>query len=243
MTAVAPAPTDSYASVLEHLANIGPAVESLRSQSRRLSAWGVELADRLMAGQRLLTAGNGGSAAEAQHLSAELVGRFDGERRAFSAIPLHCDTSAVTAIGNDYGFERLYARQVEGHGRPGDVLVLMSTSGRSRNLLAAVAAARAGGITTWALTGPAPNPLAQACDEVVAISGKAANVQEAHLIALHAMCRAFDAEVARSDAAAAGPAEVPARPASAAGTHAATGLSAGTGTAGQSAGTGTRAVL
>jgi D-sedoheptulose 7-phosphate isomerase len=190
--------------VLDHLANLAPAVASLQCQARQLADWGTELAQRLLNGQRLLAAGNGGSAAEAQHLTAELVGRFDGERRAFSAIALHADTSAVTAIGNDYGFEHLFARQIEGHARPGDVLVLMSTSGSSPNLLNAAAAARSAGATTWALTGPAPNPLAFASDDFVAIDAPSANVQEAHLIGLHALCRAFDAEVARRSSGAAG---------------------------------------
>ncbi len=109
----------------------------------RLAAWGVELAQRLLRGQRLLAAGNGGSAAEAQHLTAELVGRFDGERVPFSAISLHAETSAVTAIANDYGYDEVFARQVRAHGRSGDVLMLLSTSGQSPNLLrAAEAAAR-----------------------------------------------------------------------------------------------------
>ena len=92
-------------------------------------------------GQRLLAAGNGGSAAEAQHLTAELVGRFDGERVPFSAISLHAETSAVTAIANDYGYDDVFARQVRAHGRSGDVLMLLSTSGKSPNLLRAAEAA------------------------------------------------------------------------------------------------------
>ena len=98
--------------VLTHLDNVLPALDSLRSQSSRLAAWGVELAQRLLRGQRLLAAGNGGSAAEAQHLTAELVGRFDGERVPFSAISLHAESSAVTAIANDYGFDDVFAQQV-----------------------------------------------------------------------------------------------------------------------------------
>jgi D-sedoheptulose 7-phosphate isomerase len=151
----------------------------------------------MLSGQRLLAAGNGGSAAEAQHLTAELVGRFDGERVPFSAISLHAETSAVTAIANDYGYEEVFARQVRAHGRSGDVLVLLSTSGNSPNLLRAVEAAARLGLTTWALTGPGPNPLATACDEAVMIESLNANAQEAHLIALHALCRAFECEVGR----------------------------------------------
>ena len=188
---------DSVHVVQRHLDNVIPALESLRSQAHHLAAWGEELARRLLRGQRLLAAGNGGSAAEAQHLTAELVGRFDGERVPFSAISLHAETSAVTAIANDYGFEELFARQVRAHGRSGDVLMLLSTSGKSPNLLRAVETAARLNITTWALTGPAPNPLASCCDEAVTIQALSANAQEGHLIAVHAVCRAFDAEVGR----------------------------------------------
>ena len=186
---------DPAAAVEAHLRNVLPALESLRSHSPRLVSWGQELARRLLAGNRLLAAGNGGSAAEAQHLTAELVGRFDGERAPFSAISLHADTSAVTAIANDYGFEELYARQVRAHGRPRDVLMLLSTSGNSPNLLRAAKTASRIGVSTWALTGQGPNPLSLICDESIAIDGPAANAQECHLIAVHAICRAFDAEV------------------------------------------------
>jgi D-sedoheptulose 7-phosphate isomerase len=190
-------PPDSVAAVRSHLDNVLPAFESLRSQSFHLAAWGEELARRLLRGSRLLAAGNGGSAAEAQHLTAELVGRFDGERVPFSAISLHAETSAVTAIANDYGFEELFARQVRAHARTGDVLMLLSTSGKSPNLLRAAETASRLGVVTWALTGPGPNPLAASCNEAVTIDGPAANAQECHLIALHAVCRAFDAEVLR----------------------------------------------
>lgn len=186
---------DSVYAVQEHLDNLVPALVSLRSQAYHLAAWGEELARRLLRGQRLLAAGNGGSAAEAQHLTAELVGRFDGDRVPFSAISLHAETSAVTAIANDYGFEELFARQVRAHGRSGDVLILLSTSGKSPNLLRAAEAAARLNVTTWALTGPGPNPLASRCDEAVTIDALSANAQEGHLIALHAVCRAFDAEV------------------------------------------------
>lgn len=190
---------DSVAAVQAHLRCVLPSLESLRSQSLTVAAWGEELARRLLGGNRLLAAGNGGSAAEAQHLTAELVGRFDAERAPFSAISLHAETSAVTAIANDYGFEELYARQVRAHGRPRDVLMLLSTSGKSPNLLRAAEAAAKVGVTTWAMTGRGPNPLSLSCDEAIAIDGPAANVQECHLIALHAMCRAFDAEIHRLD--------------------------------------------
>jgi D-sedoheptulose 7-phosphate isomerase len=164
----------------------------------RITGWGERLAVRLAAGGRLLAAGNGGSAAQAQHLTAELVGRYQKERPAYSAIALHADTSCVTAIGNDYGFHELYARQVAAHGRPGDVLVVMSTSGRSPNLLLAADAAHALGAAVWAMTGPGPNPLANRADDALCVAaGSTATVQETHLVALHLLCEAFDTAAER----------------------------------------------
>ncbi|UNS97073.1 SIS domain-containing protein [Streptomyces tubbatahanensis] len=165
-----------------------------RTHAAHVSAWGEELAEVLRDGGRLLAAGNGGSAAQAQHLTAELVGRYQGERPPYSAIALHADTSAVTAIGNDYGFAELYARQVAAHGRRGDVLMLLSTSGRSENLLTAAAAGRRAGLRVWALTGPGPNPLATAADDALCVTAATtATVQEVHLVAVHLLCEAFDA--------------------------------------------------
>jgi D-sedoheptulose 7-phosphate isomerase len=161
--------------------------------------WGTSLATRLGAGSRLLVAGNGGSAAEAQHLTAELVGRFEGERRPLSAIALHAESSSFSAIGNDYGFEEVYARQVRAHARPGDVVLLFSTSGHSANLVAAAKAARGAYADSWALTGPGPNPLALACAEAVCLPGDTATVQETHLAALHMLCRAVEATVAGAE--------------------------------------------
>ncbi|CAM5264580.1 D-sedoheptulose-7-phosphate isomerase [Streptomyces avidinii] len=165
----------------------------------QLAHWGHRLAAVLPAGGRLLAAGNGGSAAQAQHLTAELVGRYREERPPYSAIALHAETSSVTAIGNDYGFEQVFARQVAAHGRDGDVLVLLSTSGRSGNLLSAAMTAREAGVEVWALTGPAPNPLAEAADQALCIdTASTATVQEAHLVAVHLLCESFDAALASS---------------------------------------------
>jgi glycosyltransferase involved in cell wall biosynthesis/phosphoheptose isomerase len=176
-----------------HLMALSDGIASLEGQRRRLDAWGEWLGERLLAGGRLLAAGNGGSAAEAQHLTAELVGRFEGERRPLSAIALHADTSSLTAIGNDYGGEEIFARQVEAHGRVGDALIAFSTSGRSENLLRAVEAANRLGLVTWAVTGPAPNPLAEACDESIAFDvASSATVQELHLVSVHLLCGAID---------------------------------------------------
>jgi D-sedoheptulose 7-phosphate isomerase len=176
-------------------------VELRREHAPLLTGWGRLLAGVLSGGGRLLAAGNGGSAAQAQHLTAELVGRYRADRPAFSAISLHAETSSVTAIGNDYGFEELFARQVAAHGRPGDVLVLMSTSGRSPNLLRAADAAHEGDLVVWAMTGPRPNPLATRADAALCVNAEhTATVQETHLVALHLLCEAFDAAVASAAA-------------------------------------------
>jgi phosphoheptose isomerase len=188
-------PTDTVAVAQRHVAALATTLDALAVESPRLAEWGGVLADRLLAGSRLLAAGNGGSAAEAQHLTAELVGRFDGDRRAFSAIALHSDTSALTAIANDFGYAESFARQVTAHARPGDVVILLSTSGTSANLVRAAEAAHEAGATVWAMTGPGPNPLAAAADDTLALPGVGANVQEAQLVAVHALCRVFDAIV------------------------------------------------
>ncbi|MGH4024173.1 MAG: D-sedoheptulose-7-phosphate isomerase [Pseudonocardiaceae bacterium] len=163
------------------------------SAAARTESWGCHLAEVLSTGGRLLACGNGGSAAEAQHLTGELLGRFRHDRRPLSAIALHADTSALTAISNDYGGHETFARQVFAHGRPGDVLVALSTSGTSRNVVTAAKAAHEVGLTAWALTGPAPNTLAAVCDDAIAVQApSAATVQEIHLAVVHAVCAALD---------------------------------------------------
>jgi D-sedoheptulose 7-phosphate isomerase len=159
----------------------------------QLERWGAELRARLERGARLLVAGNGGSAALAQHLTAELVGRYDRDRRAYSALALSAETSSLTALGNDYGYDRVFARQVEAHGHPGDVFLGLTTSGRSPNLLAAVVASRRIGLRTWAMTGPAPNPLANLADDTVAVPcASTAAIQDVQQVAVHLLCRAFE---------------------------------------------------
>ncbi|WP_413601949.1 SIS domain-containing protein [Curtobacterium sp. Curtsp57] len=184
--------SDSARAVLDHVAASVPVIASLVDHRDHIAAWADDVAARLVAGRRLLAAGNGGSAAEAQHLTSELTGRFDGDRPAYSAISLHAETSAVTAIGNDYGYDEVFARQVRAHARAGDVVVLLSTSGKSPNLLTAAAAARAVGARSLAMTGPRPNPLADAVDDAICIEGPSAHVQEAQLVLVHALCTAME---------------------------------------------------
>jgi len=182
-----------------HLAALQPPLARLEASVDRLDAWGRHLAGVLTAGGRLLAVGNGGSAAQAQHLTSELVGRYRDDRRPFSAVALHAETSSITAIVNDYGADDVFARQVWAHGREGDVLIALSTSGRSPNVLAAVAAAGECGLTTWALTGRAPNPLVDACDDAVVVDAPyTATVQEVHQVVVHLLCAAVDVAVGAS---------------------------------------------
>ncbi|MFJ6087835.1 SIS domain-containing protein [Streptomyces sp. NPDC092369] len=190
--------THAESSVTAHCDELLDAMAQFRTRAHLTERWGEQLAGVLGGGGRLLAAGNGGSAAQAQHLTAELVGRYRDDRPPFSAIALHADTSSTTAIANDYGVDAVFARQVRAHGRPGDVLILLSTSGASANLLSAADAGRAAGMRVWALTGAAPNPLVAGSDEALCVPGaSAATVQELHLVAVHMVCAAFDAAVER----------------------------------------------
>jgi len=156
------------------------------------------VASALAAGRSVLVFGNGGSAGDAQHFAAELVGRFVRERRGLPAIALAADSSVLTAIGNDYGFERVFARQVEALGRPGDVAVGLSTSGRSPNVVAALAAARAAGLATVALTGQDGGPIGAAADVAVQVPhGVTARVQEVHRTLLHVIVDLVERELIR----------------------------------------------
>ncbi len=167
----------------------------------KLSAENVEiirvtarvLAEAFRRGGKVLVCGNGGSAADAQHLAAELVGRFETERPALPAIALTTDTSALTAISNDYSYERVFARQVEALGRRGDLLIGISTSGNSPNVVAAVMRAREMGLETVGLTGAKGKKLAALCDHTIMVpSARTARIQEAHVTIAHLWCEYLD---------------------------------------------------
>jgi D-sedoheptulose 7-phosphate isomerase len=182
-----------------HLAALELALRRFDAQTARVEEWGRRLACVLETGGRLLACGNGGSAEQAQHLTAEIVGRYEDDRPPYAAIPLHADLPALTAIVNDYGPDQMFARQVRAHGRPGDVLIALSTSGGSRNVIAAAEAAEEIGMRTWALTGPAPNPLACVCADAVTVDAPCtATVQEVHLAAIHMLCAAVDDVLCRT---------------------------------------------
>jgi D-sedoheptulose 7-phosphate isomerase len=152
----------------------------------------------LRAGNKLLIIGNGGSAGDAQHIAAEIVGRYKQERPAYAAIALTTDTSALTAIANDYGFEQVFARQVEGLGQHGDVLLALSTSGRSPNILAALRIARERGLVTIGFTGAKGEALGAFCDHLfVSPSDDTAIVQQIHLAAAHGICDEIEQAMTR----------------------------------------------
>lgn len=161
-----------------------------------LSACAGLVADALAAGSKILFCGNGGSAADAQHTAAELTVRLVSNRKALAAIALAADPSSVTACGNDFGFDQIFSRQVEALSRPGDVVVAISTSGRSPNIVAALRAARETGATSILLTGPAGGEAAAHADCVVRAPGLDSGlIQEVHIVFLHALCHAVEARL------------------------------------------------
>lgn len=176
--------------VIAHLSGLG--MEAVRRCARVLF-------DSLAAKGKILLCGNGGSASDAQHIAAEFVGRFEHERRGWPAIALSTDTSALTSISNDYGFDQVFARQVEALAQPCDVLVAISTSGNSPNVLAAVMAARGLGCMTIGLTGAGGKRLASLCDAAVLVpSTRTCRIQEAHSIIGHVWCELVDEWLAAS---------------------------------------------
>jgi D-sedoheptulose 7-phosphate isomerase len=152
----------------------------------------------LAAGGQLLIAGNGGSAADAQHIAAELTGRFMLERQPFRALALHVNSSALTAIGNDYGYEHVFARELSAHGRPGDVLLAITTSGNSANILRAIEAGRKIGMTVIGLTGESGGQLKSACDLCMCVPSKSTpRIQEMHITIGHAICQLLEERLAK----------------------------------------------
>jgi D-sedoheptulose 7-phosphate isomerase len=151
------------------------------------------LEERVRAGGKILLFGNGGSAADAQHIAAELIIRYKGDRAAIPAIALTTDSSALTACGNDLGFEALFERQIEGLGRPGDVAVGISTSGNSPNVLRGLAKARDMRLATLGLTGGSGGRMRELCDAVIVVpSAVTARIQEMHILIGHVLCKALE---------------------------------------------------
>ena len=179
--------------IRETCAVIAANFANLAALSEEIAGAGRLVVDCLGAGGKVLFCGNGGSAADSQHLAAELVGRFKLERRALPAVALTVDTSALTAITNDYGHDAVFVRQLLGLGRAGDVLVALSTSGNSANVVAAVQAARDHGITSIGLTGASGGRMAALCDVCLRVpSDDTAHVQEMHIAVGHMLCGLVD---------------------------------------------------
>jgi D-sedoheptulose 7-phosphate isomerase len=171
--------------IAEHL----EVVRQVEAQQPVLEAIALAMVATLHAGGKILWCGNGGSAGDSQHLAAEIVGRFRRERRGLASIALTTDTSVLTSVANDYGFEAVFSRQIEALGNAGDLLVGISTSGNSRNVVAAMEAARAQGLVTVAFTGAGGGKLADLADHLFAVaSGETARIQEAHILAGHMLC-------------------------------------------------------
>jgi D-sedoheptulose 7-phosphate isomerase len=156
----------------------------------------VAMTDCLRAGGKVMACGNGGSAADAQHFAAELIGRFERERQELAAIALTTDTSILTAVGNDYSYDEIFSKQVRGLGKKGDILIGISTSGNSKNVVKAIEAAKKMGVKIIALTGNGGGKIASLLDaddvHLCAPSTRTARIQETHLVLLHALCDGVD---------------------------------------------------
>ena len=150
----------------------------------------------IKANKKIMLCGNGGSAADSQHIAAEFIGRFEKERKSMAAIALTTDTSALTAIGNDYGYEEVFSRQVEGLGQTGDLLIGISTSGNSKNVVKALKVAKKKGVRTVALVGDKPNGVIQTIADyvLVAPSANTARIQECHILMMHTICQLVESE-------------------------------------------------
>jgi phosphoheptose isomerase len=168
-------------------------ISALIKQQQAIQSMADELVACLKSGNKLLICGNGGSAADSQHFAAELVGRLQRDRAPLPAMALSTDTSILTAIGNDYSYDEVFSKQVEALARPGDILIGISTSGRSGNVLKAVEAARRRQVKTFALAGKDGGPLAQAVDQAIVVPSRTSqHIQEGHIAIIHIWCEIIE---------------------------------------------------
>ena len=186
----------SCADFIRDMDEIARNFEQLKTLAPQLEAAAQSLTRAAAGRKKILLCGNGGSAADAQHLAAELTGRYERERQPYPAIALTVDSSALTAIGNDYGFAEVFARQVRAYGTAGDVLIALSTSGRSVNVIAALKAARELGMVTIGLTGAEGRDMTELCDHLLAAPARRTNrIQEMHIALGHMLCGAIEASL------------------------------------------------
>lgn len=171
-------------------------IQSLATQAEQIEQIAVTVRDAVLNGHMLLTCGNGGSATDAQHLAEELIGRFRSNRRALPAVALTADSAALTCIANDFGYDHVFARQIAGLARPGDVMLCFSTSGNSGNIVEALRAAKAAGATSIALLGKDGGAARELADlSLIVASNDTARIQEAHLQILHYICEVVEVAV------------------------------------------------
>ena len=182
------------ADIRRYLASAGQAIAAMAEQAEAVGAVIERLVGVVAGGGKILTCGNGGSAAEALHLAEEMMGRYRKTRRPIAAICLNSDPTAITCIANDWDYAEVFARQVEGLGRRGDALVALSTSGSSASIVRAMERARGGGVTTVGLLGPAGSPAEAMCDAALTFPGgiAASHVQELHLAFIHMLLERLD---------------------------------------------------
>ena len=177
-------------SLEDHLESLKTLLETKLDQ---IQATGDLICRTLQAGNKVLLCGSGGSAADAQHIAAELVGRYEQHRRSWPAIALTTDTSALTALSNDYGYDYVFARQVEGLAQPGDLLIAISTSGKSPSIIRAVEKAKELNCVTLGLSGADGGELAKVCDQTLIVpSNRTSRIQEAHITIAHLWCEMVD---------------------------------------------------
>ena len=193
-----PRPAEALAKaehVVRTLKEAAAAHERMAANAGPIAAAASAIAAALKAGRSVLVFGNGGSAADAQHFAAELVGRYEHDRKAWPAIALTTDTSALTAIGNDYGFDRVFARQIEALGKAGDIAIGITTSGNSPNVLRALETAKERGLTTVALTGRGGTAGTLAAHHIAVAEDRTARVQEIHATVLHVICELVEMDL------------------------------------------------
>jgi D-sedoheptulose 7-phosphate isomerase len=189
--------SSAYGIAYTHYERHRAVFEGLGDALKSIADIGQVICDALADEKKLMICGNGGSAADSQHFAAELVGRFKTERRALPAIALSTDTSALTSIGNDYGFEHVFARQVSALAKPGDIVVGISTSGSSKNVLAAAREGRSRGAKIITFTGSDEGPLLELSDLSLRVpSAETARIQEIHIFAIHCICAMVDGHFA-----------------------------------------------
>lgn len=183
-----------FSAIAEHLS----VIQALNEQANRFEEIAQCMTEAIMAGNKILWCGNGGSAADSQHMAAELVGRFRRERKGLPSIALTTDTSILTAVGNDYGYEQVFCRQIEALCEPGDVAVGISTSGNSKNVCLALDAAAKLGATTVAFTGAKGGKMAEIANLTIKIASEdTARIQEGHILFGHMLCDWIEASVCR----------------------------------------------